>query len=62
MKGTGGAVSVAILLFIAGALEALLAVGGQYPFWSLGVFALCLWTLHGLVIYKEDAKAVPGVQ
>ena len=26
-----------------GALGALLAVGGSYPFWSLGVFALCLW-------------------
>ena len=45
-----------------GALEALLAVGGQYPFWSLGVFALCLWILHGLVIYGEDERAAPGVQ
>jgi hypothetical protein len=40
-----------------GALEALLAVGGNYPFWSLGVFALCLWILHGLVIYEEDEKS-----
>ena len=40
-----------------GALEALLAVGGNYPFWSLGVFALCLWILHGLVIYGEDENA-----
>jgi hypothetical protein len=40
-----------------GALEALLAVGGNYPFWSLGVFALCLWILHGLVIYGEDEKS-----
>jgi hypothetical protein len=40
-----------------GALEALLAVGGNYPFWSLGVFALCLWILHGLVIYGVDEKA-----
>ena len=45
-----------------GALEALLAVGGNYPFWSLGVFALCLWILHGLVIYGEDEKAAPGAQ
>ncbi len=37
-----------------GALESLLAVGGNYPFWSLGVFALCLWILHGLVIYGGD--------
>jgi hypothetical protein len=40
-----------------GALEALLAVGGNYPFWSLGVFALCLWILHGLVVYGEDENA-----
>ena len=45
-----------------GALEALLAVGGKYPFWSLGVFALCLWILHGLVIYGEEEKAAPGGQ
>ncbi len=45
-----------------GALEALLAVGGNYPFWSLGVFALCLWILHGLVIYGDDENASPGAQ
>ena len=43
-----------------GALEALLAVGGTYPFWSLGVFALCLWILHGLVIYGGDETAAPS--
>ncbi len=40
-----------------GALEALLAVGGNYPFWSLGVFALCLWILHGLVVLGDDIDA-----
>jgi uncharacterized protein with PQ loop repeat len=37
-----------------GALGALLAVGGASPFWSLGVFAICLWVLYGLVVYGED--------
>ncbi len=41
-----------------GAIEALLSVGGQYPFWSLGVFALCLWILHGLMVLGEDERAV----
>jgi hypothetical protein len=41
-----------------GAIEALLSVGGQYPFWSLGVFALCLWILHGLMILGDDERAV----
>jgi hypothetical protein len=37
-----------------GALESLLSVGGPHPFWSLGIFAICLWVLHGLVIYGTD--------
>ena len=37
-----------------GAIESLLAVGGVYPFWALGVFAICLWVLHGLIVYGED--------
>ena len=40
-----------------GAFEALLAVGGNYPFWSLGVFALCLWILHGLTVLGEEEVA-----
>jgi len=37
-----------------GAIGALLSVGGAYPFWSLGVFALCVICIHGLVVYGED--------
>ena len=37
-----------------GALGALLSVGGRYPFWALGVFAICLWVIHGLVVFGED--------
>lgn len=37
-----------------GAIGALLAVGGAYPFWSLGIFALCVIVLHGIVVYGED--------
>ena len=40
-----------------GALESLLAVGGNYPFWSLGVFALCLWILYGLTVLGEEEVA-----
>lgn len=41
-----------------GALESLLSIGGAHPFWSLGIFAMCLWILHGLVIYgTEDTLA-----
>ncbi len=39
-----------------GAIGALLAVGGAYPFWSLGIFAICLICIHGLVVYGEDDR------
>ncbi|MBS1886703.1 MAG: hypothetical protein JSU06_05890 [Actinobacteria bacterium] len=39
-----------------GAVEALLSVGGSYPFWSLGIFALCLIVLHGLIVYGEPLE------
>jgi hypothetical protein len=42
-----------------GAVESLLAVSGSYPFWALGVFAICLWVLHGLVIYGEPETTPP---
>ena len=41
-----------------GAIGALLSVGGAYPFWSLGVFALCVWIVHGIIVYGEDETAV----
>lgn len=40
-----------------GAIGALLSVGGAYPFWSLGVFALCVICIHGLVVYGKDVDA-----
>ena len=39
-----------------GAVESLLSVGGSYPFWSLGIFALCLIVLHGLIVYGEPVQ------
>ncbi len=40
-----------------GAIGALLSVGGAYPFWSLGIFALCVICIHGLVVYGEPEEA-----
>lgn len=37
-----------------GAIGSLLAVGGAYPFWSLGIFAICVICIHGLVVYGEE--------
>jgi hypothetical protein len=40
-----------------GALESLLSVGGTHPWWSLAIFALCVFILHGLVVYGDEEPA-----
>ena len=37
-----------------GAIGALLSIGGAFPWWSLAVFALCVYIVHGIVVYGED--------
>jgi hypothetical protein len=41
-----------------GAIDALLSMGGTHPFWSLGIFALCVWVVYGIVVYGEEERAV----
>ena len=44
-----------------GAIGALLSIGGNYPWWSLAVFALCVYVVHGLIVFGEDRReAGPG--
>ena len=40
-----------------GAIGALLSVGGAFPWWSLAIFALCIYVVHGLVVFGEDERA-----
>jgi hypothetical protein len=41
-----------------GAIGALLSIGGSYPWWSLAVFALCVYIVHGIFVYDgEDRPA-----
>jgi vacuolar-type H+-ATPase subunit I/STV1 len=37
-----------------GAIGALLSIGGANPWWSLCVFALCVYIVHGIVVFGED--------
>ena len=53
--GTYGRV-IGIAAATIGAIGALLGVGGAYPFWSLGIFAICLIVIHGLVVYGEPER------
>ena len=43
-----------------GAIGALLSIGGNYPWWSLGVFALCVYVVHGIVVYGGEERAAGG--
>ena len=42
-----------------GAIGALLAIGGSYPWWNLAVFALCVYVVHGLFVYGEPEPGEP---
>jgi hypothetical protein len=37
-----------------GAIGALLSIGGNYPWWSLAVFALCVYIVHGILVYGDE--------
>jgi hypothetical protein len=37
-----------------GALESLLSIGGVHPWWSIGIFAMCVWILHGLIVFGDS--------
>jgi hypothetical protein len=40
-----------------GAIAALLSIGGANPWWSLAIFALCIYILHGILVLGEDERA-----
>ena len=40
-----------------GAIGALFSIGQGNPWWSLAVFALCIYVVHGIVIYGDDERA-----
>jgi hypothetical protein len=40
-----------------GAIAALLSIGGNFPWWSLAVFFLCIYVLNGILMYGDDKRA-----
>jgi hypothetical protein len=57
MGGGGFGRVIGIVAATIGALESLLSVGGTHPWWSLAIFALCVWILHGLLVFGEEEPA-----
>jgi hypothetical protein len=48
---------IGIVAGILGAIGALLSIGGAYPWWSLAVFALCVYVVHGIVVFGDEQTA-----
>ena len=46
---------VAVTAASLGAIGALLNVGGAHPWWALGVFAVCVVIIHGVVVFEQPA-------
>ena len=42
---------VGIIAGSLGAIGALLSMGGSHPFWSLAIFALCVWIVYGIIVF-----------
>jgi hypothetical protein len=40
-----------------GAIGALLSIGGSNPWWSLAIFALCIYIIQGIVVLGDDERA-----
>ena len=39
-----------------GAIAALFSIGGNDPWWSLAVFFLCIYIVHGIFVYGDDER------
>ena len=41
-----------------GAIAALLSIGGNYPWWSLAIFFLCVYIVWGIIVYGDEDEAL----
>jgi hypothetical protein len=57
MAGNAYGRVIAIVAGSLGAIGALLSIGDGHPFWELAIFALCVWVVHGVVVFGEDERA-----
>jgi hypothetical protein len=48
---------IGIIGGVLGAIGGLLSIGGSYPWWSLALFALCVYVVHGIIVYGQDERA-----
>jgi hypothetical protein len=48
---------IAIVGGTLGAISALFSIGGNNPWWSLAIFALCVYIVHGVIVFGQDERA-----
>ena len=47
---------IAIIGGTLGAIGALLSVSGPNPWWSLAIFVLCVYIVHGIFVFGDDER------
>jgi hypothetical protein len=47
---------IGIIAASLGAIGALLDIGGLHPWWAIGVFAICVVCIHGLIVLGEPEE------
>ena len=48
---------IALVGAFLGAFGALFSIGGADPWWSLAIFFLCVYVIHGIFMFGEDVRA-----
>lgn len=57
MAGNAWGRIIGVIAGSLGAIGALLSMGGSHPFWELGIFALCIWIVYGLIAFDPNEAA-----
>jgi hypothetical protein len=57
MAGNTWGRAVGIIGGSLGAIGALLSIGQGNPWWSLAVFFVCVYVVHGIIVFGEDERA-----
>jgi hypothetical protein len=54
MAGNAYGRVIGIIAGSLGAIGAFFSIGGGNPWWSLAILALCIFVVHGIVVYGDD--------
>ena len=57
MSGAAYGRVVGIIAASLGAIGALLSISGRHPWWSLAVFFLCIYIVHGISMYGDEERS-----